>query len=182
MSSRRYNKSFFQAIYICLKKVFKFCASSFRGSQILIRTFFKGLCRHQRKWKQSGISGMHSPMEGRQHLLLSGSHQSAPRKPLRLRGQVQVLCLLHHPPGMEIDISALLSFPVEWFSNRCIFQGYLISQSGDAQCTLHSAKEGDKTMTLKKGKKAGNLQGYRFACSSTTLLCKANLSIPTLWC
>ena len=30
------------------------------------------------------------------------------------------------------------------------FQGYLISQSGDAQCALHSAKEGDKTMTLKK--------------------------------
>ena len=29
-------------------------------------------------------------------------------------------------------------------------QGFLISQSGDAQCTLHSAKEGDKTMTLKK--------------------------------
>ena len=26
----------------------------------------------------------------------------------------------------------------------------MISQSGDAQCTLHSAKEGDKTMTLKK--------------------------------
>ena len=36
----------------------------------------------------------------------------------------------------------------EW--PKLIFQGYLISQSGDAQCTLHSAKEGDKTMTLKK--------------------------------
>jgi len=36
------------------------------------------------------------------------------------------------------------------FAYQEIFQGYLISQSGDAQCTLHSAKEGDKTMTLKK--------------------------------
>ena len=70
-------------------------------SQILIRTFFKGLCRHQRKWKHSGISGMHSPMEGGQHLLLFGPHQSAPREPLRLWGQVQVLCLFHHPPGID---------------------------------------------------------------------------------
>jgi len=36
------------------------------------------------------------------------------------------------------------------FAYQSIFQGFLISQSGDAQCTLHSAKEGDKTMTLKK--------------------------------
>lgn len=36
------------------------------------------------------------------------------------------------------------------FAYSTIHQGYLISQSGDAQCTLHSAKEGDKTMTLKK--------------------------------
>ena len=70
-------------------------------SQILIRTFFKGLCRHQRKWKHSWISGMHSPMEGGQHLLLFGPHQSAPREPLRLWGQVQVLCLFHHPPGID---------------------------------------------------------------------------------
>ena len=40
---------------------------------------------------------------------------------------------------------------IEGHSNIYIYlQGYLISQSGDAQCTLHSAKEGDKTMTLKK--------------------------------
>ena len=129
-------RAFFQAIYICLKKVFKFCASSFRGSQILIRTFFKGLCRHQRKWKQSGISGMHSPMEGRQHLLLSGSHQSAPRKPLRLRGQVQVLCLLHHPPGIEIDLCVIV---IPW---GVIFQSMYFSglpHLAVGRCTVHLA-------------------------------------------
>ena len=105
-------------------------------SQILIRTFFKGLCRHQRKWKQSGISGMHSPMEGRQHLLLSGSHQSAPRKPLRLRGQVQVLCLLHHPPGIEIDLCVIV---IPW---GVIFQSMYFSglpHLAVGRCTVHLA-------------------------------------------
>lgn len=36
------------------------------------------------------------------------------------------------------------------FAYQEIYEGFLISQSGDAQCTLHSAKEGDRTMTLKR--------------------------------
>jgi len=37
------------------------------------------------------------------------------------------------------------------FAYQNIYEGFLVSQSGEAVCTLYSAKEGDRTMTLKKG-------------------------------
>jgi hypothetical protein len=38
------------------------------------------------------------------------------------------------------------------FAYQNIFDGFLLSQSGEAKCNLYSAKEGDRTMTLKRGK------------------------------
>ena len=37
------------------------------------------------------------------------------------------------------------------FAYQGIFDGFHLSQSGEATCNLYSAKEGDRTMTLKKG-------------------------------
>ena len=37
------------------------------------------------------------------------------------------------------------------FAYQKIHDGYLVSQSGEAICNLYSPKEGDRTMTLKKG-------------------------------
>ena len=56
----------------------------------------------------------------------------------------QVNCIIA-PLGV-INVLGILK-PI----NFLLLQGYLISQSGDAQCTLHSATEGDKTMKLTKG-------------------------------
>ena len=38
------------------------------------------------------------------------------------------------------------------FAYQNIYEGFLVSQSGEAICSLYTAKEGDKTMTLKRGK------------------------------
>ena len=38
------------------------------------------------------------------------------------------------------------------FAYQRIHEGFLLSQSGEAVCNLYSAKEGDRTMTLKRGK------------------------------
>ena len=38
------------------------------------------------------------------------------------------------------------------FAYQGIFDGFHLSQSGEATCNLYSAKEGDRTMTLKKGR------------------------------
>ena len=37
------------------------------------------------------------------------------------------------------------------FAYQGIFDGFHLSQSGEATCNLYSAREGDRTMTLKKG-------------------------------
>ena len=41
------------------------------------------------------------------------------------------------------------------FAFQSIFDGFHLSQSGDATCNLYSAREGDRTMTIKKGKFTG---------------------------
>ena len=47
--------------------------------------------------------------------------------------------------------------PSDWegryrcFAYQSIYDGFLLAQSGEAKCNLYSAKEGDRTMTLKKG-------------------------------
>ena len=38
------------------------------------------------------------------------------------------------------------------FAFQRIYDGFLLAQSGEAKCNLYSVKEGDRTMTLKKGK------------------------------
>ena len=38
------------------------------------------------------------------------------------------------------------------FAYQGIFDGFHLSQSGEATCNLYSAREGDRTMTLKKGR------------------------------
>ncbi len=37
------------------------------------------------------------------------------------------------------------------FAYQNIYEGFLVSQSGEAVCSLYTAKEGDRTMTLKRG-------------------------------
>ncbi len=48
------------------------------------------------------------------------------------------------------------------FAYQSIHDGFNLAQSGEAKCNLYSAKEGDRTMTLKKGRKTPkNPEGSR---------------------
>jgi len=59
------------------------------------------------------------------------------------------------------------------FAYANIYDGYKLAMSGEAMCNLYSAKEGDRTMTLKRGE----LQGTTFSSPNISIALQSILHI-----